>query len=93
MQNCVLIELTVPDEENICANMLISYEYQETGWKWNRRLHPFPVEVGFTNQTLRTCFKYLDLSNKEIKKATDNIQKVCDLHFVRHGNVRVAKIY
>ena len=38
----------------------------------------FPVEVGsrgFTNQTLRACFKYLSLSNKEIKKAVDEISK------------------
>jgi hypothetical protein len=38
----------------------------------------FPVEVGsrgFTNQTLRCCFKYLDLSNKEIRKAIDDISK------------------
>ena len=42
--------------------------------KWNT----FLLGVGsreFTNQTLTSCFKYLDLSNKEIRKAIDDIWK------------------
>ena len=38
----------------------------------------FPVEVGsrlFINETLRACLKFLCLTNKEVKKALDNISK------------------
>ena len=38
-----------------------------------------PVEVGargFTGQSLRTCFKILNLTNKEIKVALDSVSKV-----------------
>ena len=78
----VVIELTVPAEENLaqannrkkCKYADLIHECQEAGWD----VRYFPVEVGsrgFTNQTLRACFKYLDLSNKEIRLAIDEISK------------------
>ena len=81
-KKCVVIELTVPAEENLaqannrkkCKYADLIHECQEAGWD----VRYFPVEVGsrgFTNQTLRACFKYLDLSNKEIRLAIDEISK------------------
>ena len=81
-KKCVVIELTVPAEENFaqansrkkCKYADLIHECQEAGWE----VKYFPVEVGsrgFTNQTLRSCFKYLDLSNKETRKAIDDISK------------------
>ena len=80
-KNSVEIELTVSAEDFAQANSrkkckyadLIS-ECQEAGWE----VKYFPVEVGsrgFTKQTVRSCFKYLDLSNKETRKAIDYISK------------------
>ena len=73
-----MIELTLPAEENFaqansrkkCKYADLIHECQEPGWE--------PVEVGsrgFTNQTLRSCFKYLDISNKETRKAIDDISQ------------------
>ena len=70
----MVLELTVPVEENFAqANSRKEFKYanpiqecQEAGWEVNY----FPVEVvsrGLTNQTLRSCFKYLDLCNKELE--------------------------
>ena len=81
-KRCVVIELTVRAEENLgqannrkkCKYADLIHECQEAGWD----VRYFPVEVGsrgFTNQTLRACFKYLDLSNKEIRLAIDEISK------------------
>ena len=47
-------------------------EGQSAGWE----LKYFPVEVGsrgFTNNTLRTCFKFLGLINKETRKTPDSV--------------------
>ena len=79
----VVIELTVPAEENMAqANQRKKCKYEDlisegrdAGWD----LKYFPVEVGsrgFTNETLRACFKFLGLSNKEIRKALDSISRV-----------------
>ena len=79
----VVIELTVPAEENMaqanhrkkCKYEDLISEGRDAGWD----LRYFPVEVGsrgFTNATLRTCFKFLGLSNKEIRKALDSISRV-----------------
>ena len=78
-KKCVVIELTVLAEENFPQansrkNADLIQECQEAGWE----VKNFPVEDGsrgFTNQTLRSCFKYLDLSNKDIRKAIDDISK------------------
>ena len=78
----VVIELTVPAEENMAqANQRKKCKYedlvsegQEAGWE----MKYFPVEVGsrgFTNETLRACLKFLGLTNKEVKKALDNISR------------------
>ena len=78
----IVIELTVPAEENMaqanhrkkCKYEDLINEGQEAGWN----LKYFPVEVGsrgFTNKTLRTCFKYLGLTNKEIKKGLDSVSR------------------
>ena len=79
----MVIELTVPAEENMaqanhrkkCKYEDLISEGRDAGWD----LRYFPVEVGsrgFTNATLRTCFKFLGLSNKEIRKALDSISRV-----------------
>ena len=79
----VVIELTVPAEENMTqANLRKKCKYedlikegQEAGWQ----LVYFPVEVGargFTGQTMRTCFRFLTMTNKEIKVALDSVSKV-----------------
>ena len=81
-KKCVVIELTVPAEENLaqansrkkCKYTELIQECKEAGWD----VKYFPVEVGsrgFTNQTLRACFKYLKLTNKELRKAVDDISK------------------
>ena len=78
----IIIELTVPAEENFAqANLRKKVKYedliqegQDAGWE----LKYFPVEVGsrgFTNNTLRTCFKFFGLTNKEIKKALDSVAR------------------
>ena len=79
----VIIELTVPTEENIVhANFRkkkLKYKYliqevQSAGWE----LKYFPVEVGlrgFTNNTLHTCFKFFGLTNKETRKALDSVAR------------------
>ena len=81
-KKCVVMELTVPAEENLaqanyrkkCKYTDLIQECHEAGWE----VKYFPIEVGsrgFSIQTLRACFKYLDLSNREIRKATDEISK------------------
>ncbi|XP_072051487.1 uncharacterized protein [Amphiura filiformis] len=80
----IIIELTVPAEENLAqANLRKKMNYedliqegQEAGWE----LKYFPVEVGsrgFTNNTLRNCFsfKFFGLTNKETKKALDTVAR------------------
>ena len=78
----IIIELTVPAEENLAqANLRKKMKYEEliqegqaAGWE----LKYFPVEVGsrgFTNNTLRTCFKFFGLTNKETKKALDTVAR------------------
>ena len=78
----MVIELTVPAEENMAqANQRKKCKYEdlisegrEAGWE----MKYFPIEVGsrgFTNETLRTCMKFLGLTNKELKKALDNISR------------------
>ena len=79
----VVIELTVPAEENMSqANLRKKCKYEdlireggEAGWE----LAYFPVEVGargFTSQALRTCFKFIGLTNKEIRVALDSVSRV-----------------
>ena len=49
-------------------------EGQSAGWE----LKYFPVEVGstgFTNSTLRTCFRFFGLTNKETRKALDSVAR------------------
>ena len=76
------MQLTVPAEENFaqaycmkkCKYADLIQECQEAIWE----MKYFSIEDGsrgFTNQTLRSCFKYLDLSNEEIRKAIDDIPK------------------
>ena len=77
----MVIELTVPAEENMaqanrkkCKYEDLISEGREAGWE----MKYFPIEVGsrgFTNETLRTCMKFLGLTNKELKKALDNISR------------------
>ena len=78
----IIIELVVPAEENLAqANYRkkLKYEHliqegQSAGWQ----LKYFPVEVrsrGFTNNTLRTCFKFFGLRNKETRKALDSVAR------------------
>ena len=73
-------KLTVPAEENLaqvnyrkkCKNTGFIQECHEVGWEAKY----FAIEVGsrgFTNQTLRACFKYLDISNRDIR--IDEISK------------------
>ena len=85
-KRCLLIELTVPAKENL----IICTSQQQKKCKYANVIHEcqelsrlggvkyFPVEVGFrgfTDQTLRTCFKYLDLSSKQIRRAIDDISE------------------
>ena len=78
----VVIELTVPAEENMaqanhrkkCKYEDLINEGREAGWE----MKYFPIEIGsrgFTNETLRACFKYLGLTNKEMRKALDKISR------------------
>ena len=71
----IIIELTVPAEENLAqANFRKKMKYedliqegQSAGWE----LKYFPVEVGsrgFANNTLHTCFKFFGLTKKKKKK-------------------------
>jgi len=78
----IVIELTVPAEENLAqANLRKKLKYEDliqdghaAGWE----LKYFPVEVGsrgMINSTLRACFKFLGLTKKEIKKGLDSIAR------------------
>ena len=79
---CVVIELTVHAEGNFAqansrknASMLISYtSARKQVGKWNTSQLEVR-SIGFTNQTLRSCFRYLDPSNIEIRKAIDDISR------------------
>ena len=54
--------------EKKCKYADLIHECQESGWQ----VKYFPLEIGsrgFTKQVLRRCFKYLNLSNKQMKKA------------------------
>ena len=79
----IIIELTVPTDENLAqANFSKKLKYedliqegQSAGWE----LKYVPVQVGprvFTNNTLRTCFKFFDLTNKETRKALDSVARI-----------------
>lgn len=81
-KRCLVIELTVPAEENLaqansrkkCKYTDLIQECKDAGWETKY----FPVEVGsrgFSNQTLRSCFKYLGLANKDIRIAIDDVSK------------------
>lgn len=86
-KKCLVIELTVPAEENLaqanirkkCKYAELIQECQDAGWEAKY----FPVEVGsrgFSNQTLRSCLKYLGLANKDIRTAIDDISKTAYAH-------------
>ena len=77
-------ELTVPDEENMAqANLRKKCKYEDLireGQKSGLQRMYFPVELGargsFTGQSLRTCFRFLNLINKEIKVALFSVSKL-----------------
>ena len=74
----MVIELTVPAEENMAQAKKCKYEDlisegHEAGWE----MKFFPVEVGsrgFTNEILRACLKLIGLT-KEVTKALENISR------------------
>ena len=74
----IVIELTVPAEENLAqANLRKKLKYEDliqdghaAGWELKKY---FPVEVGsrgMTNTTLRACLKFHGLTKKEIRDWT-----------------------
>ena len=75
----IIIELTVPTEETLHRPTSGKLKYEDLIQKGQNRgfeLKYFSVEVGlrgFTNNTLRTCFKVFGLTNKETRKAMDSV--------------------
>ena len=81
-KRCIVIKLTVPAEENLaqapagkkCKYADLIHECQKACWE----VKYFPAELrsrGFTNRTHRSCFEYLDLFNKWIRRTIDDISR------------------
>ena len=66
------MHLQIPKKKCKKANLYLVCQIA----RWEVRYFSVEVESrGFTDQTIRACFKYLKLSDKEIKKAVDEISK------------------